>query len=160
MPDEGKEEPLRLRTSVKAIIIEDGRMLTIRKRGRGGESHVAPGGTHVAGETLAEGLEREVREEIGARIEVGPLLHVRDYIGPHHQFAEVHAGQHRVEFWFRCRLLERPGSREATETDKRQIGVDWIALDDLEAAAFYPRALIPILRGEQPDAPVYLGDVN
>ena len=160
MPVEPTRAQLRLRVSVKAIIIEDGRMLTIRKGGRGGESHVAPGGTHVAGETLAEGLEREVMEEIGARIEVGPLLHVRDYIGPLHEFAEVHRDQHRVEFWFRCRLLERPGSREATETDKRQIGVDWIALSDLESAAFYPRALIPILCGEQPDAPVYLGDVN
>jgi 8-oxo-dGTP diphosphatase len=160
MPGDSSQKELRLRVSVKAIIIEDGRLLTIRKTGRGGESHVAPGGTHVAGETLAAALEREVMEELGARVEVGPLLHVRDYIGPHHEFAEIHAQQHRIEFWFRCRLLEPPGSRQATETDKRQDGIDWVALADLEAADFYPRALVPILRGERPDAPVYLGDVN
>jgi ADP-ribose pyrophosphatase YjhB (NUDIX family) len=160
MPNDPAANELRLRTSVKAIIVEDGRLLTIRKTGSAGESYVAPGGTHEAGETLREGMEREVLEELGARVEVGPLVHVRDYIGPHHEFAEIHSTQHRVEFWFRCRLLERPGTREATHPDGRQIGVEWLPLEELPDKPFYPRALIPIIRGERPDAPVYLGDVN
>jgi 8-oxo-dGTP pyrophosphatase MutT (NUDIX family) len=103
---------------------------------------------------------REVREETGALVEPGPLVQVRDYIGRNHELADLQPGVHDIDFYFRCRLLEPPGTREATETDKRQVGIEWVALADLEAADFYPRALIPILRGERPDAPVYLGDVN
>ena len=59
----GKKKDIRLRTSAKAIVIEDGRLLTIRKRGEDGDYHVAPGGTQKPGEALHETLVREVREE-------------------------------------------------------------------------------------------------
>lgn len=150
----------RLKTSAKAVIIEDGRLLTLRKRQGEHVFHVLPGGTQEPGETLAEALAREVEEEVGARAEALELLHVRDYVADHHEFAAHQSGLHKVEFYFRCRLIEPVGTRRQSHPDKRQIGVEWLELAALEGADLYPRLLIPILTGRRPDAPVYLGDVN
>jgi ADP-ribose pyrophosphatase YjhB (NUDIX family) len=153
-------EHLRLKNSVKAIVVEGGRLLVLKKKGVDRPFYVLPGGTQRPGETLADALVREVREEVGAAVKVGDLKHVRDYIARHHEFAREQAGLHRVEFWFECRLLERPGTVLQTEPDRRQVGVEWLAVQDLAACPLYPRALKDILLGERKDAPVYLGDVN
>ena len=150
----------RPRTGAKAVIIEDGRLLTLRKRQGEHTFHVLPGGTQEPGEPLARTVERELEEEVGVRIEVGELLHVRDYVADNHEFAAEHPGLHKVEFYFRCRLLEPVGSRPQSHPDKRQIGVAWVDLALLEETDFYPRALVPILLGRRTDAPVYLGDAN
>jgi 8-oxo-dGTP pyrophosphatase MutT (NUDIX family) len=44
-----------------------------------------PGGKLEIGETFAECLMREFREELGLRVEMGPVLDV----GPHHRFADI-----------------------------------------------------------------------
>ncbi len=150
----------RLTTSAKAVVIEDGRLLTLRKRRGEHTYHVLPGGTQEPGESLAETVVREVEEEVGARAEVLELLHVRDYVAAHHEFAAQQEGLHEVELYFRCRLTEPVGARPQSHPDKRQIGIDWIELSRLDEADLYPRALVPILTGRRPDAPVYLGDVN
>jgi ADP-ribose pyrophosphatase YjhB (NUDIX family) len=147
-------------TSAKAIIVEDGRLLTLRKERAGRSYYVLPGGSQRHGETLSEAVAREVREEVGARIEVGRLLHVRDYVARRHEFADQTPGLHRIELFFACRLLEPADLSGGPAPDRRQVGVEWMPLDALAEAPFYPQALIPILQGEWPDAPVYLGDVN
>ena len=147
-------------TSAKAIIIEDGRLLTIRKRHGEHTYYVLPGGTQEPGETLSDTVSREVEEETGARVEAVELLHVRDYVADNHEFAGRHPGLHKVEFYFRCRLLEPPGSRPLSHPDKHQVGVEWIEMARLDEADLWPRVLVPILTGQRPDAPVYLGDAN
>jgi 8-oxo-dGTP diphosphatase len=158
--EQSPSKKLYVRTSAKAIIIEDGRLLAIRKRDGADTFYTLPGGTQEHGETLAEAAAREVLEETGARVQVGPLRHVRDYVGAHHEFAERQGHLHRVEFWFECRLLAPPGTQPTTHPDKRQIGIEWIELDRVEDYPLYPRVLAELLAGADRDAPVYLGDVN
>jgi acetyl-CoA carboxylase carboxyl transferase subunit beta len=64
---------------VGAVIIEDGRMLLIR-RGRGAYlGHWAvPGGRQRRGETMREAVVREVHEETGLTVEVGDPLWAGD----------------------------------------------------------------------------------
>jgi 8-oxo-dGTP diphosphatase len=159
------EDRPTLRNSAKAVIIENGYLLLIVNRGVKEERFYAlPGGGQEGGETLHQALRRECLEEIGAEVEMGELLYLREYIGRNHEFAAHDGGSHQVEFMFACRLKTRPSHDAATVPDAWQIGVEWMPLDQLERVLLYPQALIPYLMdGDEHlgvDRPIYLGDVN
>ena len=60
-----------IRNAVRAIIVRDDRVLLLRKGGDGrGERFALPGGGQEAGESLADALLRECREEIGTTITI------------------------------------------------------------------------------------------
>jgi ADP-ribose pyrophosphatase YjhB (NUDIX family) len=74
MAREYPEHPI---VGVAAVVLRDGQVLLVqrgREPGRG--SWGLPGGMLELGETLAEGVRREVLEECGVEIEVGPLVGV------------------------------------------------------------------------------------
>lgn len=64
---------------VGAVIVEDGRLLLIR-RGRGAyrDYWAVPGGRQRRGETMREAVIREVREETGLTVEVGSVVWAGD----------------------------------------------------------------------------------
>lgn len=151
-----------VRSAARAVILHEGQLLTIRMEDRRGRFHVLPGGGQRHGETLHEALRRECREELGAEIVIGPLLYVREYIGKNHSFADRHRFFHQIESLFRCGLADPAAPLRRREGDRAQTGIDWIALDELEARNFHPKACIERLRedgGERPANP-YLGDCN
>jgi 8-oxo-dGTP diphosphatase len=66
---------------VGAVVIEDGRLLLIR-RGRGAyaDHWAVPGGRQRRGETMQEAVAREVREETGLIVEVGDVVWAGDIL--------------------------------------------------------------------------------
>ena len=72
-----REYPSHPRVGVAAVVLRDNQVLLVQ-RGRepGKGSWGLPGGMLELGETLAEGTRREVMEECGVEIEVGPLVAV------------------------------------------------------------------------------------
>jgi 8-oxo-dGTP pyrophosphatase MutT (NUDIX family) len=150
-----------IRYGAKALIIEGGRILCLRKRGDIGDFIVLPGGGQLPGELLTQALERECREELGARVEVGRLRYLQEYVGDNHLFRQAHGGLHFVNAYFECRLLDPPGSLPL-EPDVGQVGWEWIAVEALGGLPFYPRVLAARLAADgadgQGDGPAYLGD--
>jgi 8-oxo-dGTP diphosphatase len=76
-----REYPARPIVGVGAVIVQHGHVLIVKRRyeplaGRWS----LPGGTLELGETLEAGVIREMREETGLDVEVGPVIEVFDRI--------------------------------------------------------------------------------
>src|SRR5208282_362576 len=78
-----REYPERPLVGVGGVVIQDGRALLIRRGGPPlqGEWSI-PGGTLELGESIADGIRRELLEETGVEVRVGELIEVFDRIFP------------------------------------------------------------------------------
>jgi len=112
---------------VGAIIVDARGWLFLSRRGPQVKNERGlwefPGGSVEFGETLAQALQREMREEFGIEIAVGELLNVVDHILP----AE---GQHWVSPAFICRILS--GEPVIREPEKCS-AVGWFPPDSIPA---------------------------
>ncbi|MDP4693943.1 MAG: NUDIX domain-containing protein [Opitutales bacterium] len=150
-----------IRTAARALIIHEQKLLAIKMRDHTGIFYILPGGGQNHGETLREGLKRECLEEIGTEVEVGEFLYVREYIGKNHEFRNTHRNFHQVENVFRCSLPNPDGIGPGTEHDKKQVGVEWIPLSELQGRRFLPEVIQPFFTADGFDPGTnYLGDVN
>lgn len=121
---ERRSYPERPHLAVSAAIFRDGRLLVVRRARPPAEGLFSlPGGAVEAGETLAEALVREVREETGLAIELAGLAGFREVI--------AHDAQKRVQRHFvilafaaRWRAGEACLSDEVAETR-------WVQPDEL-----------------------------
>ena len=110
---------------VGALIFNDKGQVFLSQRGPKARNERGlwefPGGAVELGERLADALRREVKEEFGMNIEVGPLLDVSDHILP----AE---NQHWVSPTFLCRWVE--GEPIIHEPEKCS-AIGWFELDQI-----------------------------
>ncbi len=80
MPDD-REYPERPLVGVGGVVISNGRALLIRRGGPPLEGQWSiPGGMLEVGETLLEGVRRELLEETGVEVRVGELVDVFERI--------------------------------------------------------------------------------
>jgi 8-oxo-dGTP diphosphatase len=116
--------PTRPFLAVSATIYRDGRILLVRRaRDPGRDLFSLPGGVVEAGETLAEAVMREVREETGLTVAPVQLAGHREVIV---RDAEGRVERHFVILSFACRW--RAG--EATLSDE-VAETRWVAPNDL-----------------------------
>jgi 8-oxo-dGTP diphosphatase len=92
------------RLAVRAVILHEGRLLLVNAYSGvapNGPSDLwcAPGGGVDAGSSLPGNLIREVHEETGLTVDVGPLVLVNE-------FHEPSSGFHQVELFFRCAITQ------------------------------------------------------
>lgn len=77
----GREYPSRPLVGVGAIVVVDGRVVLVRRRREPLAGRWSlPGGLLELGEALAAGVAREVKEETGLDVDVGPVVDVVDRI--------------------------------------------------------------------------------
>jgi 8-oxo-dGTP diphosphatase len=78
---DSRQYPERPIVGVGAVIVRDGKVLIVKRRYEplAGRWSI-PGGTLELGETLETGVAREMREETGLEIAIGPVIEVFDRI--------------------------------------------------------------------------------
>jgi len=128
---------------VVAAVIEQGGSFLITRRLEG--THLAgmwefPGGKIASGETHAQALIREIREELDADVDVGPLVFKTE-----HAYAERTISLH----FYRCLLRGEPRPLLGQQ-------MKWVPRAELDALEFPPADadLIRLLIGPLPDEPV------
>ncbi|MGE7828448.1 NUDIX domain-containing protein [Paenibacillus sp. NPDC093718] len=150
-----------IRNSAKAVIMRNHQILLTKNVDHLGDFYLFPGGGQEKGETLAQAVIRECQEEIGRKVEVRDLLHVREYIGSNHEFAEWDSDVHQVEFYFECNLADAGDTFLGYNPDEYQVGVEWIDLSALDDIRIYPRSLVkPLMDKAGRSAACYVGDTN
>ncbi len=120
---------MKISNSIKAIIIEGTKLLTVKMRSdEGVEYYTLPGGKQRADELMLDALKREVSEETGYIIEPKSLLFIRE------GFKEE---SHRIEFMFICDIV---GNSDETDRsyDRNQIGTKWLSIDNILHEELYP----------------------
>jgi 8-oxo-dGTP diphosphatase len=109
--------PPRPIVGVGAVVIDADRVLLVRRARPPLQGHWSlPGGAVELGETLASAIQREVFEETGVVVSVGPIVEVLDRI---HTDAEGRVEYHYVLIDYLCSMVGgalRPQSDAADAT--------------------------------------------
>ncbi|MDJ1009013.1 MAG: NUDIX hydrolase [Paracoccaceae bacterium] len=138
----------RIRLAVRGLLMHEDRLLLVNAW-PGGVSDLwcAPGGGVEPHTSLPDNLVREMKEETGLDVEVGPQVLVNE-------FDDKPRGFHQVDVYFRvfaARVALDPGWRdpEGVVTERR-----FVTRGELEALRVKPSSLAAVAWGDA-DAPGY-----
>jgi len=131
------------------VLDEQNRLLLARQNNR--PFWVLPGGTLEPGETIGACAVREIKEEAGLDVTLGPLLFVSDFFPP--------KGLQVLDVVF---LATLEGGQFQMETSENLNEIGFYALDDVQAKSVKPEAvferLLPMWQsGQWPQSVSYLG---
>ena len=152
---------MNVRSTVKAIVIHEGKALLNRCRDQNnGDYYSLPGGGQEQFETMAEAIHRECLEETGYSVEPVRFCALMEEICLDSFIRERYLQYaHKMLHLFVCRLNTTERA-EPTETDESQIAIEWVPVEHVPFVNLLPkevRAAFPRLIAE--DAPQFLGSV-
>lgn len=74
-----------MRTAVRAIVIENGKLLVMHRNKQGNQYYTLVGGRMNDGETPEQALAREVQEETGLTVTAARLVYTEDHPAPYNE---------------------------------------------------------------------------
>lgn len=133
--------PPPVRLAVRAVILRAGRLLIVNAHAGSDRLWCAPGGGVEPHRSLHENLLREVFEETGLAVVIGPPCLINEFHDPDGDF-------HQVDVYFRCRILS--GDPEGDWTDPEGIVTHrrWVTRAELGTLGHKPDSLAEIAWGD------------
>jgi len=124
------------RVTARCLLLRDGHILV--QLSKHGDFYRLPGGRVRPEETILQGLQRELREELGLeKIGEPELVYIVE------SFYRRRSGiVHEIGFYFLCKAPE--GEIKPKEEHLR---IKWVPLDDITPDVLRPSVLAPYLRG-------------
>ena len=152
---------MNVRSTVKALILHEGRVLLNRCRdANNGEYYSLPGGGQEQYETMAEAIHRECLEETGYSVEPVRFSALMEEIclDPYIR-ANYPDYAHKMLHIFLCRLTTTERI-EPTETDESQIAIEWVCVEDVGNINLLPiQVHAAFSRLITEETPLFLGSV-
>lgn len=126
-----------VRIRCTGLIIKDNLILLV-EYDHNGIHYNLPGGGLEPGETIVEGVIREVYEETRAEVEVGELALIYEF-APHKQSGDYNVNErHGLHLIFECKLINNSIPKLPRQPDPHQVAVKWIPVDKLESLLLIP----------------------
>lgn len=132
------------RLACRAVILHENRLLLVNAW-PGGHSDLwcAPGGGAETGASLPDNLAREVHEETGLTVAVGPPCLVNEYHEPR-------SGFHQVEIFFRCTIEDGTLSDAWRDPEGVVHTRRFVTRDEMAGLRFKPDSLPDVAWGTGP----------
>jgi len=123
------------RIAARAVILHDDRLLLVNAYADANSTlWCAPGGGVEKGSSIPDNLIREVHEETGLTISVGPPCLINEFHDPK-------TGFHQIEVFFRCKITQ--GRLDPDWQDPERI-VDrrrWVTREEIAGLRYKPDSL-------------------
>lgn len=134
---------------ITGILIEEDKILLVNQMVSEQRSWSLPGGRLEQGETLEQGLKREMKEETGLDVEVDHLLYICDTVQTDHKMLHI---------TFLVKKINGQIELPTNEFDENPIhDVRFVAIDKLEEYGFTDK-FVKLLKQGLPNAGNYMGE--
>ena len=149
-----------IRITVRAVIVQDGRILLIKKDSpTEGVRYTLPGGALKSGETLHQAVIRECLEEINTPVQAFDVLHIADFFIP--KLEPSPYTRHQLEVLIQCQVPTTYIPNSGVEPDKHQVGVEWLSLNTLTDYTIAPNFFAELLTNlHHQKYNIYVGSVT
>lgn len=126
------------RISARAVILRDNRLLLVNAYAAADSTlWCAPGGGVETGRSIPDNLAREVYEETGLRVSVGPPCLINEFHDPQ-------SGFHQIDLFFRCKVTEGALDDAWQDPEKTVDRRRWVTKDDMRNLRVKPDSLADI----------------
>lgn len=127
------------RIAAKGILEQDNKILFIQYSDTKGIYYSLPGGKHETGESLADTVVREFKEETSLDVRTEKIVMVREFISSEPDVEIWAGGIHQVETIFTCTLLDSSQKIGVPLVpDTGMLYTRWIHKSELKNYRIYP----------------------